>query len=227
MKNQHLTVQNKRRRLEWWSSVLERLGETKRLGSISQDTRFSKIQWSPFSLFQSALQTIFSIRFPVVFRIESRGVFLVVLVIWCCLPRKICTMFLLLLSCSRPITHGDDALASRRELLQNCSSATSSGPASPFSSCASSPTIRTRGSVGGLPCLAIVLAHVFLAIFGGCTALPPKHSVETSSSVLLLVETWSFSHACHSFSACHSQGFGCRAALQRPMRVTMTRHRFD
>ena len=35
-----------------------------------------------------------------------------------------------------------------------------------FSSCASSPTTRTRGSVGVKPCLAIVLAHVFLAIFG-------------------------------------------------------------
>ena len=27
-----------------------------------------------------------------------------------------------------------------------------------------------------------------------------------------------------SFSACHSQGFGCRAALQRSMRLTMTIH---
>ena len=75
-------------------------------------------------------------------------------------------MFLLLLSCSRLITHGDDALASRCQLLQKCSSATSSGRTSPFSGCASSPTTRTRGSVGGKPRFAIVLAHVFLAIFG-------------------------------------------------------------
>ena len=117
-------------------------------GSISQDTHFSQVQWTLFSLFHPALQTIISMRFPVVFRSESRGVFLVVLVVWCCLPRKICTMFLSLLSCSRPITHGDDALASSRQLLQKCSSATSSGRTSPFSGCASSPTIRTRGSVG-------------------------------------------------------------------------------
>ena len=110
------------------------------VGSISQDTQ---IQWSLFSLFHPALQTIFSIRFPVVFRSESRGVSHVVLVIWCCLPRifpqfhEMCFMFLL---CRMFTT---DALASRRELLQNCSSATSSGPTNPFSGCARSPTIRT------------------------------------------------------------------------------------
>ena len=71
------------------------------VGSISQDTH---IQWSLFSLFHPALQTMVSIRFPVVFRSETRGVFLVVLVVWCCLPRKICTMCLLLLSCSRLLT---------------------------------------------------------------------------------------------------------------------------
>ena len=49
---------------------------------------------------------------------------------------------------SRPFTHRDDALASRRQLLQKCSSATSSVPTSPSPGCASSPTIRTRGSVG-------------------------------------------------------------------------------
>ena len=118
------------------------------VGSISQDTHFSQIQWSLFSLFNPALQTIFLVWFPVVFRSGSLCVVLVVLVIWCCLPHKMCTMFLLLLSCSRPITHGDDALASRRQLLQKCSSATSSGRTSPFCCCASSPTIRTRGSVG-------------------------------------------------------------------------------
>ena len=48
------------------------------------------------------------------FRSESRGVFLVVLVVWCCLARKICTMFLLLLSCPRLLTHRDDGWASRR-----------------------------------------------------------------------------------------------------------------
>ena len=48
-----------------------------------------------------APQTVFSIRFPVVSRSESRGVFLVVLVIWCYLPRTLpqfhvtCFMFLL------------------------------------------------------------------------------------------------------------------------------------
>ena len=41
VKNQHLTVQNKRRRLEWCSSMLERLGETKRLWEVSRKTRNS------------------------------------------------------------------------------------------------------------------------------------------------------------------------------------------
>ena len=109
------------------------------VGSISQDTHVLAGSVVIVLFVHPALQTIFSMRFPVVFRSESRGVFLVVLVVWCCLPRKICTMFLLLLSCSRPITHGDDALASSRQLLQKCSSATSSGRTSPFSGCASSP----------------------------------------------------------------------------------------
>ena len=30
-----------------------------------------------------------------------------------------------------------------------------------------------------------------------------------------------------SLSACYSQGFGCRTPLQRSMRLTMTRHRYD
>ena len=82
-------------------NVCRRLASARRdeeaVGSISQDTHFTQIQWSLFSLFHPALQAIFSMRFPLVFRSESRGVFLVVLVIWCCLPRMICTMFLLLL----------------------------------------------------------------------------------------------------------------------------------
>ena len=114
------------------------------------------------------------------------------------------TMFLLLLSCSRLITHGDDALASRRQLLQKCSSATSSGRTSPFSGCASSPTTRTRGSVGVKPCLAIVLAHVFLAIFGAWLQLNVESCFRCILSTLLPVETWSISHLCRSVSACHA-----------------------
>ena len=149
VKNQHLTVQNKRRRLEWCSSMLERLGETKGLWEVSRKRRISRKFSGHCSLCSiPRFKRSFLCGFLWFFRSESRGVFLVVLVVWCCLPRKIRTMFLLLLSCSRPITHGDDALASSRQLLQKCSSATSSGRTSPFSGCASSPTIRTRGSVG-------------------------------------------------------------------------------
>ena len=139
-------------------------------GSISQDTQDTQIQWSLFSLFHPALQTIFSVWFPVVFRSESRGVFLVFFVIWCCLPRKICTMFLLLLSCSRPITHGDDELASRAPELQLRVWSDES-----FFRLREQPNHRI---CWGQPYLAIVLAHVFLTIFGACTALPPKPSVE-------------------------------------------------
>ena len=45
------------------------------VGSISQDTQDTQIQWSMFSWFHPAPQTVFSIRFPVVSRSESRGVF--------------------------------------------------------------------------------------------------------------------------------------------------------
>ena len=163
VKNQHLTVLNKRRRLEWCSSMLQRLSETKRLWDLfSQDTHFSQIQLSLFSLFHPALLCGFlwflAVSLPAFFSLS--WLFGVVR------PREICTMFLLLLSCSRLITHGDGALASRRQLPQKCSSATSSGRTSPFSSCASSPTTRTRGSVRVKPCLVIVSAHAFLAIFG-------------------------------------------------------------
>ena len=133
VKNQHLTVQNKRRRL--CSSMLERLGETKRLWEVSRKTRRFSGHCSLGSSSHKKLSFLFgflwllAVSFAVFFSL-----------FWF---RKICTMFLLLLSCSWP-----NALASRRQLLQKCSSATSSGRTSPFSGCVSSPTIRTLGSVG-------------------------------------------------------------------------------
>ena len=42
VKNQHLTVLNKRRRLEWCTSMLERLGEPKRLWDLSRKTHISR-----------------------------------------------------------------------------------------------------------------------------------------------------------------------------------------
>ena len=99
--------------------------------------------------------------------------FLVVLVIRCCLPRifpqipEMCTMFFLLLSCSRLITLGRVALASSRVLPWSCSSSTSCGPTSPSSGCSTkidalgddetqlrltaSQTVTTRGmTVSGI-----------------------------------------------------------------------------
>ena len=147
------------------ASMLQRLGETKRLWDLfSQDTHFSQIQWLFFSLFHPALRCGF-LQFLAVSLALFFSLFRFFGVV-CQEILEMRTMFLLLLSCSWLITHGDDALASRRQLLQKCSSATSSGRTSSFSSCASSPTTRTRGSVGIKPCLAIVLAHVCLAIFG-------------------------------------------------------------
>ena len=175
MKNQHLTVLNKRR-LEWCSSMLQRLGETNRLWDLfSQDTHFSQIQLSLFSLFHPALLCGF-LWFLAVSLATFFSLFRLFGVVCQQIP-QMRTMFLLLLSCSRLITHGDDALASRRQLLQNCSSAASSGRTSPFSGCASSPTTRTRGSVGVNPCLAIVLAHVFLAIFGAFHSVSACHAL--------------------------------------------------
>ena len=57
---------------------------------FSQDTQDTQIQWSLSSWFHPAPQTVFSIWFPVVSR-ESRGVFLVVLAIWCYLSPTIRT----------------------------------------------------------------------------------------------------------------------------------------
>ena len=111
---QHLTVQNKRRRLEWCSSMLERLGETKRLWEVPHKTRRFKGHCSLCSI--PRFKRSFLFGFLWFFAESLAAFFLVVLVIWRFQPRKICTMFLLLLSCSRPITHGDDALASRRQL---------------------------------------------------------------------------------------------------------------
>ena len=49
--------------------------------SISQDTQDTQIQWSLFSLFHPALQTIFSMRFPVFFAVSLAAFFCCYLVL--------------------------------------------------------------------------------------------------------------------------------------------------
>ena len=100
MKNQHLTALNKPPGVVHVDTAAAWRDE-EAVESISQDTQDTQIQWSLFSWFHPAPQTVFSIRFPVVSRSESRGVFLVILLIWCYLPRIFpqfhvtCFMFLL------------------------------------------------------------------------------------------------------------------------------------
>ena len=100
------------------------------VGSISQDTQDTQIQWSLFSWFHPAPQTVFSFRILVVSRSESRGVFFLLFWLFGCHQPRIfpqfhetCVMFLLCRMFTFP-HHSDDAWASRRQLLQSCSSAT-------------------------------------------------------------------------------------------------------
>ena len=120
------------------------------VGSNSQDTHFSQIQWSLFSLFHPRFKRSFPCGFLWFFAVIL-AVFFLLSCLFGVFCRKICTMFLLLVSCSRLLTHWDDGWASRRLVLQNCS----------FSKIC-----------WGQPCLAIVSAPVLLAIFGACIALP-------------------------------------------------------
>ena len=136
--------------------MLQRLGEAK------QDTQ---IQWSLFSWFQLAPQTVFSTRFPVVSRCESRGVFLVALAIGCYPPRtfpqfhETCFMFLLCRMFTSP------------HPLRRCvGKQTPAAPEVPLRDVVwSDESFRLREQPDhqntricwGRPCLAIVSAHVF------------------------------------------------------------------
>ena len=92
VKNQHLTVLDKPPRVVHVDAAAAwRDKET--VERISQDTQDTQTQWSVFSWFHSAPQTVFSTRCLVVSRSESRGVFLVVLVF----PQFHVTCFMFLL----------------------------------------------------------------------------------------------------------------------------------
>ena len=172
MKNQHLTVLNKRRRLEWCTSMLQRLGKAKRLQGASRKTHKTCRFSGHCSLgFSSHLKRSFLCGFLVVFRSECRDVFLVVLVVWCCLPRKICTMFLLC------------RMFTSRHLLRRCVGKQT--PAAPevqlrnvvwsdesLFRLREQPNHQNTRFCWGRPCLAIVSAPVFFAILGACTASP-------------------------------------------------------
>ena len=123
--------------IDVWSGLAKRRGRIR--GSLLQDTQFSQFP-RRFSLSS----------FPLCQRSSRRSLSCP----WCWFPVT-CTDFELFLSFRGWLCpHWDDGLASRRQLLQSRSSATSSGPTSPFSGCAKSPTIRTRGSVRGLPLIS-------------------------------------------------------------------------
>ena len=74
VKNQHLTAPNNQRRLEWCTSMLQRLGEARRPHSSTILARHTLISVSgPFSeLFQAPLQTIFTPFFVVLSGSRSR-----------------------------------------------------------------------------------------------------------------------------------------------------------
>ena len=155
-------------------------------GSTSQDTQDTQIQWSLFSWFHAAPRTVFSIRFPVVSCSESRGVFLVVLVIWCYLPRifpqfhETCFMFLLcrMFTSPHPLRRcvGKQTTAAPELQLRDVVWSDES-----FFRLREQPNHQNTRICWGQPCLAIVSAHVFFAIYGACKALSQiifKPSVE-------------------------------------------------
>ena len=159
------------------------------VGSISQDTQ---IQWSLFSLFHPELQTIFSIRFPVVFRSESRGVFLVCfgyLVLSATQDLRRVLVVALLFTADHPWRRCVD----KQTPAEKCSSATSSGRTTPLSGCANNPTIRTRGSVG--------VGHVSLLSGHMSFSQSSARAQHCHSSFQLKVES-GFRHIFEHSSAC-------------------------
>ena len=244
MKNQQLTVLNKPHRLEWCTSMLQRLGEAKRLWGASRKTRKTRRFSCHCSLgfithlklsflfgflwFLSVSLAVFSLLywfFGVIYRTSYHNF----------MRRNSCSCFVVcscFLTCfteiwrfspvSRLLAHGDNGLASRRQLLQKCSSATSSGPTSPSSSCASSQTIRTRGSVG-VSHVSQLCQHMFFSQSLARAWL--HHHIIFKPLVERRVRYWRILG--QFVQPVHSQGFGCRAALQRTMRLTMTSHHCD
>ena len=85
----------------------------------------------------------------------------------------------------------------------------------PFSVCTSRPTIRTRESV-------VVVIITQFAQSDNLVQLPCRefHCSEFFFNAFLVVPV----DPQESFSSWLSQGFGCRAALQRSMRLTTTTH---
>ena len=140
--------------------------------------------------------------------------FLVVVAIWCYLPRifpqfhETCFMFLhcRMLTSPHPLRRraGKQTPAAPELQLRDVVWSDQS-----FFRMREQPNHENTRICWRQPCLASVSAHVCFAIFGACMALP-----QTRPSLQLNVDSVFWRILGH-FSACHSQGCGCRAALQR------------
>ena len=148
VKNQHLTVVNKRSRQEWCMSMLERLGEAKRrhLGCCSRKTRKIR-RFSGHCLLASIPHVKLSFLSGFLWCLVSLTKFFLLSWLFGVIYRASFRNFM-----RRALSHvhvSSPTWTLRWQADQSCSkSAAPSCPMSPSSGCASSPTIRARGSVG-------------------------------------------------------------------------------
>ena len=198
--------------------MLERLGETKRLWRASRKTRKTRRFSGHCSLCSIP-------RFTRSFLCGFLWFFVVSLAVFFLLSWSfgvVCHATFAPCSCCCSLVHGRSPM----ETMRRQADASCSRVAAPRRRLVRRVLFRLREQPNhqntricwGQPYLAIVLAHVFLAIFGACTALPPKPSVERR------VQFWRiFGH----FFSLSLPRILCRAALQRSMPLTMTRHCCD
>ena len=180
MKNQHLTVQNKRRRLEWHLSMLERLGETKMLWEVSRKTRISR-RFSGHCCLCSIprFKRSFLCGFLWFFAVSLAAFFSL---FW--LFGVICHARFAPCSCCCSHVHGRSPMETMRwQAVASCSR--SAAPRRRLvrrvrfqAARAAQPSEHEDllGLAMSRNCLGTCLS---LAIFGACTALPPKLSVES------------------------------------------------
>ena len=201
MKNQHLTVQNKRRHLEWCSSMLERLGETKRLWEVSRKTRISRKFSGHCSLCSiPRFKRSFPCGFLWFFAVSLAAVFSLFLLFGVVCPARFAPC-----SCCCSHVHGRSHMetirwqadascsrgaASRRRLVRRVlfPAARAAQP---------SEHEDLLGSAISRNGLGTCLSRNLLRVHSIATqASSPVFG--TFLSTLLPVETWSFSHPCHS-----------------------------
>ena len=245
-KNQHLTALNKRRRLGCCTGSMKRRGRIQGT-SVARDT-FLPIFRPLISLFQVTLQTIFTPCFVVQFH-SSPSQFPQFHILESSVPARLCLSAPCWYESSR-VFHDVIASCFISKLQSFYSFSQFSWLVVPLRRCVgmqtpAAPEVQLRDVVWsdesffrlreqpnhqntrifwGLPCPTIFCSFSqFLAHAGHCREFHFSHH---ECQVLLLLHFWLFcsvSVAAHVASACHSEGFGCRAALddgETPLRLT-------